>query len=458
MSTPTRLRSRLVAAGLSTVLATSVLALAGPAAQAADPVAAPSLTWSISQQFVDHLSTRALTGGASFDADAQVFSFPGEATSVAADGDVTYSYDGSVRGSFAMMGTEYYAVTIAEPQVTVEADGDGAVTAVVSATNAAAMGNPASSTEPTRVTVAEFGGATTSAGGTSATLDWAGVLPAGSARASELGIAEGKPVDGQSFHPDFLGQLTPGVRAHFYASGAGSDAKKGPGAVSAVAVPTVTATVTAASQADGVTVGVRGVGFNPATNPGDNGVYVGLAPADTEIDFSDRESGTSPFAVVDWVMASRFTGSTFAASLVAPTEKLTPGTEYAVFTWQAHTHSSTTQDTVTPVTIDWSALQAPAKVRPALAVKVGKAPTTRAAGRAVVTVRGSEGAATGKVKVQVLRGSKVVKRYAATLNRAGKVTLRLPSGAKGPRRLTVRYAGDASYTAVGRTVRFRIKR
>ena len=80
-------------------------------------------------------------------------------------------------------------------------------------------------------------------------------------------------------------------------------------------------------------------------------------------------------------------------------------------------------------------------------------------GRAVVTVRGSEGAATGKVKVQVLRGSKVVKRYRAiTLDGAGKVTLRLPRGAKGLRKLTVRYAGDASYAAAGRTVRFRIKR
>lgn len=459
MPPSTRSRSRLTAAGLATALAASVVVTAAPAAQAAEAAPA-SLSWSISQQFVDHLSTRVLSDGAAFDSATSTFSFPGEATSVAANGDVTHSYDGSVRGAFAMGPTEYYAVTIADPEVTVESDGDGAVTALVSAKNAAAGGNPAAETDPKRVTVAEFGDAAITATGVSATPDWAGVLPADSAPATALGVKAGQPVDGKSFHPDFLAQLTAGVRAHFYASGSTSDPKKSPGVVTGQAVPSVTATVTEASYDDGVTLAIRGAGFNPVTNPGDDGVYVGLAPADAVIDYSDRENGMTAFAIVDWVRASDFSGGAFSRSLTARTEKLKPGTAYVLHTWQAHTHSNTSQDTITPVQIDWSKLQAPVvRVKPTMSVKLGKAATTRAAGKATIAVSGRQGAATGKVRVQVLRQKKVVKRLGVvTLNRAGKVTVTLPRGARGWRILKVSYLGDTGYTAITKSVRFRIKK
>src|SRR5690606_6261024 len=125
--------------------------------------------------------------------------------------------------------------------------------------------------------------------------DWSGVLAAGSAGATTLGIPEGQPVDGKSFAPEFLGQLTPGVRAHFYASGATSDATKAPSPFTIA--PEVTARVISATPAGGLRVGVQGDGFRGVTNPGDKGVYVGLAEAGGLPDVSELPTDqTGPFA------------------------------------------------------------------------------------------------------------------------------------------------------------------
>ncbi len=227
----------------------------------------------------------------------------------------------------------------------------------------------------------------------------------------ELGLSASQPVDGESFHPEFLGALTPGVRAHFYNSGTGSSNPKKPvGTLVATTVPSVTTTVTGASVTHGLDVKVEGTGFNPTTNPGDAGVYVALAPADTVIDYGNRAS-MAAMTAVNYVMPSDFAGDSFTTVLNAPTEKLVPGKEYAVFTWQAHTHSNTTQDTKTPVAIDWSVFApapaptpapvptpAPAlQVKPKVKAKVAKAPSTKKAGKAVVTLTGKAGTVTGKV-------------------------------------------------------------
>ena len=148
------LRSIVGAVAAATTLglaATAASLLAGPA-HAASPTLAP-LTWQISQQYVDHLSTRTLEGGLTFDDAAKTFSWPAVSTAKQADGDIVRTYAGSVKGAFAMAGTEYYSVTVANPIVTVEPDGDGRIQATVSAANAAAMGNPAASTSPALVTV-----------------------------------------------------------------------------------------------------------------------------------------------------------------------------------------------------------------------------------------------------------------------------------------------------------------
>lgn len=438
--TLTATRRRRLAIGVTGALVGGLCAVAMPTAAQSTPsraaeLAAGPLTWNISEQFVDHLSTRTLTDGATFHEEGATFGFPATGITTEADGDVVRSFRGSVKGAFAMNGTEYYSVTLAQPTITVEPDGDGEVTAVVSAANIGrGPGAPGDSTDPTRVTVVEFSGARSTDRTFNALPSW----------------------ETQSFHPEFLGAITPGVRPHFRATGSDSDAKKAAGRLYA-AQPTIDAAVTESSYADGVSVRVRAAGFSPEVNPGDAGVYVGLAPADTEVDFGSRE-GTSDFAVVDWVAAARFTGDTFATVLTAPTGKLVEGKDYAVFTWQAHTHSNWVQDTRTPVTIDWSTLKpAPVKRASRVVTRLAKKPTRKRIGRLVVAVRGRAGVAAGRVVVQVRRGKKPVRTVRVRLNKRGKAVVRLPRGKRGVWRAVMSYRGSKVYKPSRKVVKYRIR-
>lgn len=98
---------------------------------------------------------------------------------------------------------------------------------------------------------------------------------------------------------------------------------------------------------------VNGVGFRAVTNPGDNGVYAGLAPSGGIPDL-DQEEGIAYFAGANWVMPNQIVNTAFTTSFVADPDKLDPTVQYSLYTWQAHTHSNASQDTETPVTIDWS--------------------------------------------------------------------------------------------------------
>lgn len=450
---------RRLAAGVAGTLVAGLCAATTVASPAhAAPAVPATLTWSISQQFVEHLSTQTLTGGATFDAASKTFAFPAKGTVTAANGDVTRSYSGSVKGAFAMGGTEYYSVTLTDPAVTVEPDGDGVVTATVSAANAAAQGNAAATTAPTRVTVTEFAGAATTGAVVTATPKWAGVLPADSPAAVALGIPAGKPVEGKSFAPAFLSALTPGVRSHFYASGAASDEKKAPAPLG-ITGPRVAAAVTSSSYAAGVTVKVDGIGFNPTSTPADQGVYVALAPADTVINHNDRAS-LAALPAADWVTTARFTGDTFGTSIVASTDKLVPGKAYAVFTWQAHTHSNPSQDTVTPVAIDFSTLVAPITTqkatKPAIALKLKK-PAAKRAGKVVVKIKGDKTPATGHVSATIKKGKKVVKTLSSTLNAKGRTVVKLPKAKPGKWKVVVRYTGDKANLPIRDAISYRIR-
>lgn len=205
--------------------------------------AAPVLRWEVSQQFDDHLSSHELGGGATEDSDG-VVTFPeGVGTYDPSTGVSEVAYQGSVRGAF-QLGQEFYHVRIAEPVRHVDGSGRGEMTAVVSAANIAAQGEEAQETQPARVVMFGFdvgsddwspdGGLAT----LSATPDWAGVVEPGSEDAAELGMDEGTPIDGRAWAVPFLHQITSGVRAHFYATGSGSDDKKRPAAFVAQATPT----------------------------------------------------------------------------------------------------------------------------------------------------------------------------------------------------------------------------
>lgn len=458
--------------GLTTALATSVAAVGLTAVSAVTPAqaATPSgvLTWEVSQYFDEHLSTHVLTGGASED-DEGVITFPGgEGVYNATTGATSVAYDGSVAGSFAFAGTTYYTVTIAEPVVSIDADGNGEITAVVSADNAAAMGNPAESTFPTRVVVTTFDAvsATWTHGASldtlSATPDWAGVLPADSTQAASLGIAAGKPVDGQSFNPAHLAQLTKGVRALFHASGSAADAKKAPARFTAQVAPlSVDVTTTGASAKDGLTLAVTGANFRGVTNPGDDGIYVGLAQSGAMPDVSSMDN-MELFAAVAYVPASAMAEGTFATELNAPTTQLDATKDYSVYTWQAHTHSNTTQDTQTPVAIDWSALTSPAKVKSAIAAKLLKKPSTTAPGKLSIKVNGAGGVKpTGRVTVTLIKGgkggkgAKVAKKVTSKL-RAGAATVKLPRLAAGRWKVKTTYAGSARYLSSVKTLSVKV--
>lgn len=110
----------------------------------------------------------------------------------------------------------------------------------------------------------------------------------------------------------------------------------------------------ASSSPDGVVVAVQGTGFDPRTNPGDDGVYAGVAVAGQMPDTSDRDNNA--FVGVNWAPASTFVNGSFTTSFVVDPEKLDRTKSYSIYTWQAHRHSNTTQDTETPIVIDWSTL------------------------------------------------------------------------------------------------------
>ena len=457
--TPTRPKGRLrrpLVGIMTTAVAASALALVPGTAQAADaaPVAAPTFTWKISQQFVDHLSTRTLTDGATFDATTGFTFVDGTGYVDSGNGAASISYEGSVKAGFVFSGNEFYSVTVADPVVTVDAAGEGTISAVVSSANAAQGTTAAATTPPTRVVVTTFDAADSdwTTAGTAHTLtdapDWAGVLAAGSQEATALGIPAGKPVDDKAFAPTFLGAIVPGVRAHFYASGATSDTKKNPAPFSATMNgPSVAVTATSASPSNGLNLSVAGQGFTRATNPGDAGVYVGLAPSGGLPDTTTFD--TSAFAGASWVMPGAISETTgaFTATVNAPKAKLDPAKSYSLYTWRAHTHSTPSQDSETPVVIDFAALQ-PAASTPAVDVSGA----TYGAGRAItvsVPQRGSV-VPTGTV---TLSGAVA---QSAVLS-AGRATFQLPRTLPaGSASVTVAYSGDASYAASTSTQTFSV--
>ncbi len=342
-------------------------------------------------------------------------------------------------------GTDYYTVRFTDPEVIVDSAGKGKIVADVSW-----FVTPSTNGGANDLTVATFTAPAPWTGSTlTATPDWNGVAPADS-------YGAGKPVSGQSWNPAFVTALPASVQALFYASGSSSDATKAPAAFTAVApTPSVAVTTTSASYGGGLALSVKGSGFRGVTDPGDDGVYVGIAPAGGLPDVSTM-AGQAAFAGAAWVPATQLTTGSFTTALTAPTALLDPTKSYAVYTWQAHSHSNTTQDTVTPLTIDWSKL-APAKAKVTTTWKTK--PTTRKAGSLAVTVHGAAGVAkpTGTVKAVLVKGAKKVTVKAKKLAK-GKVALPVKKLAKGTWKVTVSYAGDTRYAPATTTVPLKITR
>lgn len=471
MKSLARTTTRSVAAGVAGVLvAGAATVLAAAPAQAAK--AEGELRWGISQNFVEHLyyskmgvmpttTTGSVSGGAAHVAgDAttgadDVFTFP--AASVTTDGGTTVAtYTGTVSGAFTFSGTEQYRVTVTDPVVTSDAAGAGRIEATVSASNIASQQAPAASTEPTKVTVAEFTGATTVDGVLSGTPNWENVLELDTETANDLGITKaGSLTGGRSFSPSFLGALTAGTRAHFHNSSATSvQDHKRPAAFSTDvdSVPTVTPKVVAAHRTVGIDLTVTATDF-PA---GATGAYVILAPSDTVIDPGNMDAGMAAAVAVDWVRAAQIVGEKFTMGLLAPRGKVVPGTNYSVFTIPAHGVANPDQVTTTPVTVNWTAYSA--KLASKTTLKVTKKATRKKAGAVAVTVTGKHVKPAGKVTATLkIAGVKKAKKVTVTLKN-GKATVKLPRATKkGTYKVTVKYAGNANFKASTKATNFKVK-
>jgi len=356
-------RRRTAAAALGLVGALGLFGLAAPAhAAAVGDVTGGDLSWSVSQTIEGFAGTRTVVGGATVDDATKVVTFSGGTGHVDTQtGAGTVTYQGSYTASNAPAGSDLYSVTWANPRVLVNADGTGAVYATVSSWVAeayqASSGTPTGPTDDVKIvglTDAHFTVSGASASLT-ATPDWAGVLEPGSQAATDLGLSATLPLDGKSFAPEFLGAIAKGIRAHFYVSGtdasSASNLKKQPTSLTATAsfIPVPQVTVTKTPSTTGTLVTVDGTGFTAVVNPGDAGVYVAIAPSGGLPDVSTPEAMSNFLAEMDYVTPGRLATGAFTSALDVPSTEPVPGTAYSVYTWQAHAHSNTTQDTETPL-------------------------------------------------------------------------------------------------------------
>ena len=365
-----------LAAIVTTALAVgglTVIAAAPAQAAVTGSVTGGSFSWNVSAQAAAHFNTKSATGDATV--TSNVFSWSaGTGTVNASTGVTDLDYKGTAKLAFVNGGSEFYSIRLTDPELTIDANGAGRIVADV-AYDVIALGpnSPAVNGSATDVVIARFTNdegasddwtATSTLASLTDTPIAAGFIAPGSQDATDVGITDAEvPLNSQSFTKDFLLALPSSLRSHFYASKAGngtptaSNPNKVPGAFTAtakLATATVDADITSADFATGVTVAVNGDGFRGVTSPGDNGVYVAIAEAGGIPDFG--LGAMDSFIDPKYVPAASLASGTFARTLVAPSYTLDPTKEYSVYTWQAHAHSNTTQDTETLLDIDFEAI------------------------------------------------------------------------------------------------------
>jgi len=473
VSTPVATKSRMssfrriVATALTAALAAgglSVVAAAAPAsAVETGTVTGGTFSWKVSDQVKRHLSTQTVADDATIDQTTGIVTWvqgTGKVNTTTGASDV--SYNGSANFKFLNPQNQaaVYSITVADPEVITTAAGAGTIKADVTwVLNAS--GTTAETTGTTNdVVITTFtagNGTGTGTGdswtGTDAltitdTPDWAGVIQPGSADATEIGVANAdQPLDGKAFAKSFILALTPGLRSHFYASGTtasptASNVYKAPSPFTAtatiVATPVVTPTVVSETFRGGYVVDLSGDGFRAVTKPGDAGVYVGIAPAGGHPGYASAD--LAKFVVADWVNAAAIVDGKFTRTLTAETAKLDPEVDYALYTWQSHTHSNTSQDTETPLDIDFAALEeleSSVTLSAPATVEYGSAASLEAT---VAGPASDSPAATGSVEfydAETLLGTAPVTDGVATLSPA-ELTV-------GSHAISAKYLGDNRY-------------
>jgi hypothetical protein len=465
MSTTTWHLRRRTTYGVVGALAAATLALtdSGPA-QAANAL---TLRWGVSQYLNEHLTSQGFSNGATEDANGVVTFVAGTGTR-SSTGAVTTSYVGTARYAFAnpMTGAELYSLSFSDPQVVVDASGAGRVLSDVSWT---APTGPGSLTD---TVVTTFATSSLSGAALGATPDWAGV-------AQPDAYGTGKPADGKSWAVAFVKAVPSSLNPFFYASGSANDAKKSPAALVAAvpaAAPTTRVSTTSIDATSGLTLRVDGQGFTAQTNPGDAGVYVGLAPAGGLPDVSSQ-TGMGAFAASAWVMPAQISNGAFTTTLNASPASLDPTKAYSIYTWQAHSHSNTSQDTETPVTINWAALRpvpapAPTPTTPTAPTTTGavtaavatavrgnwktKATRTRAGKLKVALTTSASAEAGGAVKV-VLKKKGTTRKLGSTSVRNGVATVAVPRLPRGTWKIVITYAGQPGSAPARRTMKLVVR-
>jgi len=452
-----RKRGRLARSLAVTValVGTSVALLPAPAAQATvtGTVTGGSVQWKINEYLASDTFGRptplpsAYLAPASFDTTARTSTWGGgSATSLAGDGAAVTSFLGT---SVNYTTTSGGWLRLTSPNISVDSSGNGLLTAEVSYGTSSTSYDPASVPVrgPERINVmALTGNSAAKFTSTSTQSTWTGLT--GSWSPDLLDFVDGDAAASPTPIPAW---------SHASAFNVASGAIREPAPVTftlSKATPTVAVSTTATSPTTGVTLKVTGDGFRGVTSagpPADNGIYVGLAPAGTMPDVSSM-AGMSSFAASAYIPAAAMTSGAISTSLTAAPDKLDRTKSYAIYTWQAHTHSNTSQDTQTPVTINWAAL----KQSTTVAATWKKQPkTVNNKGKLTVAVTGAGGTPTGDVTVTLERKGKVKTLKGTLVN--GSVLVKLPQLKKGKWTVTVSYAGNGTFAASTTELKVKIK-
>ncbi len=288
---------------------------------------------------------------ATFDAATRISTFGTASGAVAANLSATLQLDGT---SVNYAPTSGAWLKIADPEVSLDTSGNGTVTALVSygrspGTNPVPYDDTTPLRPATRIDMVVLSGNTAGdRAGTATQTTWTGLDGAWSPAFVDF-------LDGDT-------GIDPWVYAATFTGAA--DRVPSPMTFSAqTAVPAVNASITSSNPTSGVTVNVAGTGFRAVTNPGDSGLYAGIAPSGGLPDVS-TPAGQAAFAVSAYIAPGAIVDGAFTRSMTATKAALDPSKTYSVYTWQAHTHSNTTQDTETPISINFSTLLAPSAVTP----------------------------------------------------------------------------------------------
>ncbi len=441
-------RGRGVTAGFiaSAMMAVGLVGVAAPAQ--ADEPAAPALKWRVSQAMAEHLSVHTPGGGATEDAN-KVVTFPnGTGYTDPVSGKTSVSYEGSVEMAFTNAGSKFYYVSVANPQITVDAAGNGVLTAEVGSALVQAFGGQQPQTiAPARVKVTTFDAdasdwtRTDGAASLTTVPDWAGVIAPNSAEATAAGIPAGFPLSGKAFAPEFFAQIVQSAKSWFYVNGTDENSttnlKKSPAEFTAtVKAPVVTAEVSKATPKTGLDIAVTGTGFSPAFP----GVYVSLGEKGN---FADADA--SVYLATAFVPNSTYAaGGAFSTTVSLTGEQaraLSADKDYVITTQKAHGQSAgdPSQNTQTPVEIDVDAFVAKES-----STTLSGLPATSDAGdelTADIAVTSEDGTPTGSVAL--LDGETTI---AEGDLEGGETTVVLPTTlTAGEHVLTAKYSGDDEF-------------